>query len=88
MSPAFNKIKSNIQPATINTDDSKQMKSYSSDSNSPVSSLDTEQSEFEKVVDEKNQTFTLKIRISEILIKNLNLLDKLRILQKSEPVIL
>lgn len=80
MSPAFNKIKSNIQPATINTDDSKQMKSYSSDSNSPVSSLDTEQSEFEKVVDEKNQTFTLKIRISEILIKNLNLLDKLRIL--------
>ena len=56
------------------------MRSYSSDNDSSDSSRTSEQSEIGKAVDEKNQTFTLKFKVSEIVLKNFNLLNKIRAL--------
>ena len=64
------------------------MRSNSSESHSSISSRYSEQSAIGKVEDKKNQTYTLKLKVSEILLKNFNLLDKLRALSESEKVIL
>ena len=62
------------------------MRSNSSESHSSISSRYSEQSAIGKVVDEKNQTYTLKLKVSDILLKNLNLLEKLGNYKESEQV--